>query len=489
MRYRILSALAALTLGGAACSNITDINTSPNGPVDVPPPSILGNAIQRVLTDQVFNADFGLNVRYGGTWIQHFAMIQYPDEDRYLVRSGQDGGWGMYAGPVEDFQRMINKGVASSTPNWEAVGRIMKAYTISIMTEAMGDIPYSEALKGDSVVPVLQPKYDSQASIYDELFAELATASSEIDASAGAIGFNTGDLIYAGNMARWQRLANSLRLRLAIHIQKANPTKAATEAAAAVAASGGVFASNADNAGLSYLATSPNQNPVYTNHLSRDDYGMSAALVDSMLSFNDPRLPLYAATNDVGGYAGRPNGLVAGSALAPPNAHVSRFGTYWRTTAAAKMYFITYSEVLLLEAEAAERGWIAGGSAQAGTYYADAIRASLQQWGIGTTAINNYLATPRVVYAGGAAGLTQIAYQLWLELYMNGAEAWTEWRRTRVPTLVAGPDAVSTTIPERMPYNDQEAVLNKANLDAAVAAQHFAASNDLFHPLWFTGRQ
>ena len=71
---------------------------------------------------------------------------------------------------------------------------------------------------------------------------------------------------------------------------------------------------------------------------------------------------------------------------------------------------------------------------------------------------------------------------------MNGEEAWTEWRRTGVPTLAAGPDAVSTTIPERMPYDDNEAVLNGANLSTAVARQGFGASNDIFTPLWFTGR-
>ena len=108
--------------------------------------------------------------------------------------------------------------------------------------------------------------------------------------------------------------------------------------------------------------------------------------------------------------------------------------------------------------------------------------------------ITTYLNQPRVQYAGGAAGLTQIAYQLWIALYMNGMEAWTQWRRTQVPSLMPGPNAVRNAgvlngIPERMPYDDQENVLNKANVDAAVAAQGFTASNDLWKPLWFTGRQ
>ncbi|PYO96721.1 MAG: hypothetical protein DMD60_09350 [Gemmatimonadetes bacterium] len=122
------------------------------------------------------------------------------------------------------------------------------------------------------------------------------------------------------------------------------------------------------------------------------------------------------------------------------------------------------------------------------TLYTSAIRASMEQYGIATAAIDAYVAQPRVAYAGGAAGLTQIAYQKWVSLYMQGMEAWTEVRRTGVPALVPGPRAVLTSIPERLPYDDQELVLNKTNVDAAVAAQAFASSTDLKKPLWFTGR-
>ena len=164
----------------------------------------------------------------------------------------------------------------------------------------------------------------------------------------------------------------------------------------------------------------------------------------------------------------------------PQLKYVSRFGAYWRETPAAPLALLTYPEVLFLEAEAAERGWIGGSAA---TFYADAIRASMEQYGIATAAIDAYLAQPRVVYAGGATGLTQIAYQKWLSLFMQGMEGWTEVRRTGVPTVVPGPNAVLPSIPERLPYADNEQVLNRANVDAAVAAQGFKSSTDLTTPL------
>ncbi len=476
MRYQILSVFAALT-ASAACGDLTSINDNPNGPTDVQPPSMLSNAIQTVV-DRVDGPNNNLDTRGGGLWVQYYAEIQYRDEDKYIVRPGVDGEWGMYSGPLEDFQRMINKGVAAGVPNWEAVGRIMKSYVFSVMTDAMGDIPYSEAFQERAL---LTPKYDTQQAIYTALFADLAKADQQIDPAG--IGFGSGDIMYGGDMTTWRKFANSLRLRLAMHLTKVAPATAQSEALAAVTA--GVFASNDESAQLMYLASAPNQNPIYTNvHVDkRDDYGMSKTLVDSMRSWNDPRLPIYAQPNDTGAYEGLPNGLNDGAG--PELKYISRFGTFWRETPAAPLALLTYSEVLFLEAEAAERGWITGNAAQ---LYADAIRASMEQYGIATTAIDAYLAQPRVVYATGAAGLTQIAYQKWVSLFMQGMEGWTEVRRTGVPALVPGLNAKLTKIPERLPYSDNEAVLNKANLDAAVAAQHFTSSTDLTTPLWFTGR-
>jgi len=490
MRYKILSVFAAL-IGITACGDLTSINQNPNGPVDVPPPSILPSVIQ-VLANNV-NGVTSLNIRGGGLWVQYYAEIQYRDEDKFIVRSGTSGGWGMYRGVLEDVQRMIVKGQASNAPNWTSVGQVLKAYTFSVMTDMMGDLPYSQALRGDTV---LHPVYDSQQSIYDSLFANLAAASPAFDLAGGARGFANGDLMYGGDMAKWQKFANSLRLRLAIHLSKADAAKAQSEAAAAVAAAGGVFTSNADNAELLYLATSPNQNPIYGDaHVgNRDDYGLSRSFVDTLNSWNDPRLPVYAQVPPAGtAYRGLANGLLDGERIDTLDAlkYISRIGALWRETPDAPLVMLGYPEVLFLKAEAAERGWIPGGSAAAATYYHDGIVASFAQYGLlADTAA--YLGQAKVGYDGAGATqvghLQQIAFQKWIALFMQGPEAWTEVRRTGVPTIVPGCHAVTRSSPERLPYDDNESVLNAANLTAAVSAQGFSAGNDLTKPLWFTGR-
>ena len=500
MRYKILSVFAAL-IGITACGDLTSINQNPNGPVDVPPPSILPSVIQTLAG--TVNGVTSLNIRGGGLWVQYYSEIQYRDEDKFTVRSGTTGGWGLYSSVLEDVQRMIVKGKASNAANWTSVGQVLKAYTYSVMTDMMGDLPYSQALRGDTV---LHPAYDSQQSIYDSLLTNLAVASPAFNTAPGAVGFANGDLMYAGDMAKWQKFANSLRLRLAIHLSNVDATKAASEAAAAVAAVGGVFTSNADNAQLMYLATSPNQNPIYGDaHVgNRDDYGLSRSFVDTLNSWNDPRLPVYAQIPPANTpYRGLPNGLLDGEKIDTLDAlkYISRIGALWRETPDAPLVLLSYSEVLFLQAEAAERGWIPGGTVAAATFYTNAITATMRQYAVPDTAITRYLAQGKVQYdsARSATPLTplqghlqQIAFQKWLSMYMQGPEAWTEVRRTQVPTIVPGCHAAmpsgARSNPERLPYDDNEGVLNAANLANAVSAQGFIAGNDISKPLWFTGR-
>ncbi|HET9797852.1 MAG TPA: SusD/RagB family nutrient-binding outer membrane lipoprotein, partial [Gemmatimonadaceae bacterium] len=123
--------------------------------------------------------------------------------------------------------------------------------------------------------------------------------------------------------------------------------------------------------------------------------------------------------------------------------------------------------------------WITGSAAQ---FYADAIRASMDQWGIATAAIDAYLAQPGVVYAGGAQGMKQIAYEKWVALFNQETEAYAEYRRLDFPVLVPGPDAATTTVPTRLPYPDIEQSLNAENLAAAKSAQ---GDTDITGHVWW----
>ena len=133
--------------------------------------------------------------------------------------------------------------------NINSVLRIYRVYLMSIITDTYGDAPFSEAGLG-FLEGKFNPKYDKQEDIYNAFFLELEDAVNKIDPSKDKV---TGDLIYAGDVTKWQQLANSLRLRFAMRISNVNPTKAQTEFENALAANGGVITDASSDALIKYM--------------------------------------------------------------------------------------------------------------------------------------------------------------------------------------------------------------------------------------------
>ncbi len=487
-RYRRLMrglvAVAGLALVAGACDKgLTALNENPNEPTDVPATSILPEAI-RDGVGRIFGV--GGQLRLTGLWTQLYAEIQYPDEDRYILRpSAIQGYWdGMYVVSLKDFQRIEQKGVVDGNPNYAAVGKTMKAWEFAAMTDIWGDIPYSEALQGDSTLN-FQPKYDSQQSIYTDILAQLTAASNMIDASQP--DFGSADLIYGGDMEKWRMFANSLRMRYAMRLVNVDPATAQSEFVAAYNA--GVFTSNDDNAELDYLPANPNSNPWYQDWETRDDYGSSATLIDTLKSFNDPRITYYAEPAEADGvYRGMPSGKPNN---APGLASTSRLGEYWRANPGSTWVIMGYSEVLFLEAEAVERGWIAGNASQ---LYQDAIRANMTQFQddatggytpyVASADIAAYLAQSRVQLSSDrTTALKQIWLQEWISFFGNSWEAYSTWRRTGVPDLKLAANNSQNQIPVRIPYPDLEQSLNADNWTAARTAQ--GLSTGFSTPVWW----
>ncbi|UCC81565.1 MAG: SusD/RagB family nutrient-binding outer membrane lipoprotein [Gemmatimonadota bacterium] len=499
---RMKLARAALVVGlvwavSACDEGLTDVNQNPNQPTDVDASLLLPNAIRQGV-ENYFGA--GQFLSHTNIWPQHGVELQYPDEEIGNVRSDRmDIYWeNYYAYPLMDMQTVINKGVededecaagdtecVANARNVQAVGMIWKAWLFHIVTDYWGDVPYSEALgqvDGDGNL-IRAPAYDSQEAVYAGMLADLTTAANML-LDPGPTDFGGGDLLYGNDFEAWRLFANSLRMRLAMRLSEVDPTTAEAEFAAAYAAGG--FESNADNAML-YWPGAPYENPLYEDRVvnARDDHGISETMVDTLVSLNDPRLFYYAepALND-GQYRGHQNGWLT----LPPGMNLgdySRIGDFWRFDGSATPSMImSYSEVLFLQAEAAWRGWIAGVS---GDLYTEAIRANMNQYdaqGVGPTdtEINDYLAQARVLPDGT---LEQILLQKWISLYMNGAEAWADNRRTDVPALAMGPDLIISRIPVRMEYPADEQSYNLDRLNEALARQGMASGVDLVTPVWW----
>ena len=474
MRNKIarVAVLVGLVCAVSACDSLTEINDNPNAPTDVGPQFLLPQAIQ-VPVQSAFGP--GQMLQHFSIWSQQFVQIQYPEEDVGEVRSSRmEGFWtGYFTGPLRDIQTVIDKGVDAGNPNVEAVGTIWKSWLFHIITDLWGDVPYSEALDVENFTPA----YDTQQAIYTGMLAELTAGAALLDVNG--TGFGEGDLIYSNDFVKWERFANSLRMRLAMRLSEVDATTAETEFVAAFNAGG--FTSNADNAMLQFPGP-PYENPLFENFLTRDDNGISATMVDTLASLNDPRLSLYAEpalADSV--FRGHQNGrldLPPGQSLA----FFSRIGNFWRADGAnTPIVIMSYSEVLFLQAEAAASGWIAGDPA---TLYTAAIQASMDQYdaqGVGPSdaEIATYLAQPSVAYTG----MDDLYLQKWISLWMNGLEAWSHVRRTGVPNLLAGADFTLSRLPVRFSYPDSEQALNKANMDAAIARQ--GGGLDLVTLVWW----
>jgi hypothetical protein len=466
--------IAALAM---ACDNshITDINVNPNSPTKVTPQYLFPNAI----TDVVSRARGGsLDLTLTSLWSQQIAMDRFTDEDRYSIRPDNVNGYwsGFYAGGLQDLATILTQNTAEDTPNLVAPALVLKSWTFGIMTDLWGDIPYSKSNSGDVGNP---PVYDAQKDIYTGLFADLKQANDIAVTTAATYG--TADLIYNGDMTKWKKLANSLRLRYALRLSKVDPATAQAQAVAAIAA--GVMTSNADNALLKYPGDGTNNSPYYSAFTSREDQHVSQTLVNTLKSLYisisaagdttfDPRLPIYAdpivSSPAKAKYVGAPNGLPEDDATAVGLNNTSRVGTSLRQKNSPSLLMM-YAEVLFGQAEAAQRGWVPGNAA---SLYNAAITASMQYYGIPDAVITSYLATPRVAYAP-ATGLQQIDLQRWIALYNEGTEAYSEWRRTGVPDLKPGSGAITSPqiVARRLTYPVSEQSFNNANLQAAMSAQ------------------
>ncbi|HEX8318787.1 SusD/RagB family nutrient-binding outer membrane lipoprotein [Longimicrobium sp.] len=467
-----LAPMLALTLGAAACDGLTDLNEDPNAPTEVPARFLLTDG-QQDAADRLLGTSF--NIDYSSVLVQHLAQIQYAEEDLYLYRSADTDLLfrEAYSGYLMDFHTVARLGEAEGEPNVQAAGLIMKSWGMQNLTDMWGDLPYSEAFGGIEG-GVITPKYDTQAQIYDKMLADVTAAAAMIKTGDNPLGAQ--DLIYGGNGAKWQKFANSLRLRMAMRMADANPTKARTEFVAALAGPGGVFTSSADNAQICYTSTT--RNPWFTYWQSRPgDYRVGRVLVDTLKSLSDPRLSAFAqpitATKTYGGrtlaagemyYEGLPAGLAANNY---GFTQVSQPGAALLAQTAC-LPVLTYEEVLFLRAEAAARGFTAD-NAQA--MYQAAVTASMVRWGGTEAEAQAYLAQPRVMW-NAANWRPLIGLQKWIALYGQGLEAYAEVRRLDNPVLRPGPDAVlQNSIPARYPYPFSEETFNATNLQEAMTRQ------------------
>lgn len=443
------------------------LNTNPNEPSKTSTSFLLTNA-QKTMMDYTWDEWF--NSRWGNQLAQYWSSNQYSNESRYEFRpTVTNEYWGLfYSRSLQDLQEIIRLNESApgdyvgfgKNANQIAIAKVLQTWLYQNMTDCWGPIPYSQALQG-ATYPF--PKYDSQRDIYLGMISKLNEAIAAFDVSDVTV---QGDVIYGGDVTKWKKFANSLKMRVALRMADVEATAAATAISEAIAS--GVFTSNADNALFVYMAGAPNNNPQAEDFKTRNDQCASNIMVDELNRLGDPRVGFYyePAVN-TGTYVGEVYGLSEANAALTPNDAVSQRNAQVLAENAPGIY-LDYAQVEFMLAEAAERGISTPSSAA--THYNNGIAASMQYWDangtLTATDINNYLAQATVDYAtlktGGETWKQIIGRQKWIALYMQGVQGWAEYRRLDFGILQAPADGAleGTNVPGRLKYPDDEQTLN-----------------------------
>lgn len=469
MKYILL---AFLVVGVFGCTkDFEEVNTDPNNPTSVPAHLLLGNIV-RITQNQMYSTFVGGDM--GECWAQHWSKVQYNSEERYIPRrSVIDGIWDtLYASVISDAQSMYKLADAEGNENLKGIALVLQAYAYQILTDIYGPVPFTEA----TTPGINKPVYDNGQVVYDGIEAMLIEASSLFAASGGDVPASS-DLIYGGDISKWKKFANSLLFKVYMREGK-------TSGLQALVNSGNLMASNDDSAQIKYTANQPDANPIYETIVygARFEFKVSEPLVETLRSLNDPRLQVYAAPAATDGeYRGKPAGYIdlPNDALGFTYANISGLGDKYLDPELPGI-FLSYSQLQFLLAEAANEGYISGGIPTALAYYEEGIKSNFAFNGLDAT---SYLAQPNLAFTTQADAREKIATQEWLSLFCQGVEAWTEWRRLKLPALTPAFEGDIDEIPSRYYYPTTENSLNKANYDAAVST--LSNGDDLTSPVFW----
>lgn len=497
-----------------SCTNdFESINTNTKSPNSASPYLLLPGVIVNGATAwDTRGAEEGLTVT------QHAAMISSVGDDIYEWEANDEPYESGYS-VLRNIYNMIEASEESDALSaYYGAGLILKCWMYDFMADAYGDIPYTDAIEGKTDANFF-PEFTEQSVIYAGMLSDLETANELLAAAPDNLD---GDILYDGDVTKWQKLANSMRLRLLMRMSDVEQATAIAGIQEIVndPTTYPLMESNDDAAVLTHESSNP---PIWYDSRSGtfEVYRLSKTLEDRLKAMNDWRIAVYAQpttasgeeifSSDMDDYQGLPNGLSEDDAqdYSPTDNedeagtnYVSKLGALYACSeciddasyTADQSVIMHYSEVQFLLAEALLRGFITSGDAE--TYYQNGIQASFDYYAERVTeggwtdiadALNNtdmttYFAQDGVAFTGSDDDdLSKVYLQKWITQAYVGMEAWADWRRTAQPTVTPGPAALSD-VPTRFMYPDD---VKSTNYDHYAEAVERLGADDLESLLWW----
>jgi hypothetical protein len=467
---RVIPAVLALGLG--ACQNYLDVNNNPNAPES----AAIDIRLAALEATFIHSTYYGQTALWGSEWTQQWAFNatrrSYAQVQNYeLFDTDASSSWDyFYSRPGYSSFTLARDASADPDIYYRGIGKLFNAWTFQIITDLWGPAPYAEAFKPE----IREPKYDTQQAIYNGILANLDTAVTLLS-STSSVGRRptTNDLLFAGDMTKWTKLAHFLQARANLRLAYATGEDKLARANKALAAIAVALGSNADDAEFSYPGGVGARNPNYTFQDLRTVFVASDYFIQMLKSRADPRLPIlftpivYDSIKGSGPsrvtYPAKPGtyvGHLAGSDQIQADSTVSLIGPFF-SNETASLNVVSFADQKFTESEAR---LIVSGAAAADQAYRDGIRANMTKLGVSTAAINAYLAS-RPALASVANPLQEIITEKYVANFLK-TEPWNDWRRTGFPVIPLVPQAVIPTIPQRIRAPNSELSSNSVQLTA-----------------------
>lgn len=438
--------------------------------------------------------------RYAGQHSFGYSKNWWSDGLGYVYSAGYTGavyGWmSGYNSSLTAFTNFVKEGGTLENDQYYAISLIMKGLYYQLYTDTFGMVPFTEASNPDIVTPV----FDTQKVIYKGIITDLDTAigliGSNSSTGSGVDKLGDNDLFFNGDMQAWKKLANSLKLRLALRAHGAYGEDFSNTAVSEAISSGVLQEKNATidrDTEISQWASAV-YGDIWHNFYGGGHWNLGATMVDLLRDNNDPRLQKYAhpseggtitlkkptegdnvaligkhidfiknhLTNSKASYTIKDDGDTFTIEMPEKTNYVgfptrvnAKIKPYMDTNLFAKpadivvnkkntgkpifpYLVMTAAESHFMVAEAIEKG-LASGNAE--THYQTGLEHAMKLWEVADGDINDFISGQEMAKLNGTEeqNLEKIALQRWLVNYTNGFEAWAIVRDSGYPSsLYAG---------------------------------------------------
>lgn len=472
-RLMFLLSCSLVLLTYACTSDFEEINTDPNKVVKVQPASLLSPVIYNTVTSGISRAHGFTHelMQYNvGIVSRSFGVHRYE----FDLNVGSSL-WSSYYRDLTNMNNLIEVAEEGAHEDYLAVGLILRAWSTSIITDVFGDIPYFDAAKAED--GILQPAFDKQATIYTSLLADLEKANTLLLGKSGNID---GDLLFKGDLNKWQRMSNSLRLRLLLRTEAALP-ESVSKMKEIIANPNAypVIEQSEDDAILRFTNVSPFNNPFLSARYRdfSEDRAFSTYFISEMEALNDPRFYSWATKSGVEGSETGYDGILSGYDAETIH-QAGRFSSFDQHLQSSPLIgaIITCAEVEFIKAELAIRGIIVSDAAQ---HYHQGVEAAIERWGLSVP--EDYFVSSPATFNGT---VEQVLFQKYINFLFTDYQAWFEKRRTGYPNFPLSAHMANDGImPSRLPYPPQVSFYNQENYTKAVQA--LGGKDDINHKVWW----